>query len=98
MKITIQPFTTVLPITEKTALYNILKRCEEDLLRRNSSFTEVILELKKVPVLSSSLTIRHTIFDNETRLKIVLNFNKKPTEEKLCQMVSNQLNLIKQEL
>jgi len=98
MKITIQPFTTVLPSEEKTALYNILKRCEEDLLRRNPSFTDVILELKQVPVLSSSLSIRHVLLDDETKLKIVLNFNKKPTGEKLYEVVSKELTTIKQEL
>ncbi|RZK11785.1 MAG: hypothetical protein EOO46_05570 [Flavobacterium sp.] len=98
MKITIQPFTTVLPLEEKTALYNILKRCEEDLLRRNPSFTDVILELKQVPLLSSSLTVRHSIIDDETKLKIVLNFNKKPAGEKLYGVIANELDLIKKEL
>jgi len=98
MKITIQPFTTVLPLEEKTALYNILKRSEEDLLRRNPSFTDVILELKQVPVLSSSLTVRHSLLDDETKLKIVLNFNKKPAGEKLYDVVTQQLDLIKKEL
>jgi len=98
MKITIQPFTTVLPSEEKTALYNILKRCEEDLLRRNPTFTDVILELKQVPVLSSSLSVRHQLLDDETKLKIVLNFNKKPGGDKLCEVVTNELSIIKKEL
>jgi len=98
MKITIQPFTTVLPSEEKTALYNILKRCEEDLLRRNPTFTDVILELKQVPVLSSSLSVRHQLLDDETKLKIVLNFNKKPAGDKLYEVVTNELSIIKKEL
>ncbi|MFY0481837.1 hypothetical protein ACI6PS_04465 [Flavobacterium sp. PLA-1-15] len=98
MKITIQPFTTVLPLEEKTALYNILKRCEEDLLRRNPTFTDVILELKQVPLLSASVTVRHSLLDDETKLKIVLNFNKKPSGEKLYDVVNNELNIIKREL
>ena len=98
MKITIQPFTTVLPLEEKTALYNILKRCEEDLLRRNPTFTDVILELKQVPLLSSSVTVRHSLLDDETKLKIVLNFNKKPPGAKLYDVINNELNIIKKEL
>lgn len=98
MKITIQPFTTLLPLEEKTALYNILKRCEEDLLRRNPSFTDMILELKQVAVLSSSLSVRHMILDEESKLKIVLNFNKKPSADKLCEVVANELSIIKKEL
>ncbi|MDR6966105.1 hypothetical protein J2X31_000098 [Flavobacterium arsenatis] len=98
MKITIQPFTTVLPVEEKTALYNILKRCEEDLLRRNPDFTDVILELKQVPVLNSSLSVRHSLLDDETKLKIVLNFNKKPPGEKLYDVINKELNIIKKEL
>lgn len=98
MKITIQPFTTVLPLEEKTTLYNILKRCEEDLLRRNPSFTELILELKQVPLLSSSLAVRHSIMDDEKTLKIVLNFSKKPPGEKLYDVVNNEMNAIKKVL
>jgi len=98
MKITIQPFTTVLPLEEKTALYNILKRSEEDLLRRNPSFTELILELKQVPVLNSSIAVRHTILDDETKLKIVLNFTKKPPGERLYDIINNEMNVIKKEL
>lgn len=98
MKITIQPFTTVLPSEEKTELYNILKRSVEDLLRRNPSFTELILELKQVPLLSSSLVIRHLLLDDDAILKIVLNFNKKPSLEKLNDAVLKELSIIKNEL
>lgn len=98
MKITIESFATVLPSEEKTVLYNILKRCEEDLLRRNPSFTDLILELKQVPLLSASLVVRHLIMDDDTKLKIVLNFNKKPPGEKLSEVVGNELNVIKKEL
>lgn len=98
MKITIQPFTTVLPIEEKTELYNILKRSEEDLLRRNPLFTEVVLELKQVPVLSSPVAIRHTLLDDDSKLKIVINFSKKPAAEKLYAVISKELSTIKQEL
>lgn len=98
MKITIEPFTTILPLEEKTALYNILKRSEEDLLRRNPSFTDLILELKQVPVLNSSLPVRHQLLNDEAILKIIVNFNKKPPGEKLCKAVINELNIIKEEL
>lgn len=98
MKITIQPFATSLPTEEKTTLYNLLKRCEEDLLRRNPSFVEILLELKQVPLLSSSLSARYQILDDDSLLKIVVNFNKKPLAEKLYDVVSKELNTIKKEL
>lgn len=98
MKITIQPFTTIFSAEEKTALYNIMKRCQEDLLRRNPSFTEAVLELKQVPLLSSSLTVRHQFLDDDTKLKIVVNFIKKPLGVKLFDVVTNELRIIKDEL
>lgn len=98
MKITVQPYATTLLAEEKAALYNILKRCEEDLFRRNSYLTDLILELKQVAVVNAPVMVRHALMDDDTKLKIVVNFNKKPVPEKLYDAVARELNAIKQEL
>lgn len=82
-------------------LFNIIKRCEEDLVRRIPNLRNISVKLSRISggVASSmyGVTVSHSLSADESVLDIVLKYRNEPTTEQLTTSMAKGLKIIKEE-
>ena len=81
-------------------LYNIIKRCEEDLRSRIPNLTEVKADIAKITSNIESnmygVSTKHQLMDDESQLTIFVKFRTEPTPEQIVKGVTEELKIIKE--
>ncbi|GEP51178.1 hypothetical protein FNO01nite_18500 [Flavobacterium noncentrifugens] len=84
----------------KASIYNIVKRNQEDLLRRIPSLSEFTVTLRKTPessikVGNMPVTAKHQLTQNETAFAINIEFRSAFDAQKIIDVLTSELKGIK---
>ena len=84
---------------QSNLLYNIVKRNEEDLMRRIPNLKEFVIDLRKFgydrPSSGSAIISKHHLSDDESSLLLSLGFRTEAPGEKLVPVMIEELKKIK---
>lgn len=81
-------------------LYNIIKRCEEDLRNRIPNLSEISVDIAKITsnIASSMYGVitAHSLIEDESQLSISVKYRTEPTSEQIVKGVTHEIKLIKE--
>jgi len=101
MKITLPPNVPFEDIQSRNSLYNSIKRNEEDLLRRFPFLKEFYLDFKYSRILSpganTTFETNYDLAEDESSITLRIDYSLKPTIEKVCKVITNEISKIKSE-
>jgi len=101
MKIVLPPNLPFNDIQSRNSLYNSVKRYEEDLVRRFPFLKEVSLDFRYSRLLSSgansTFESNYNLAEDESSITIKIDYSLKPSVEKVCKVIINEISKIKSE-
>lgn len=84
---------------DRTNIYNIVKRSEEDLLRRMPNLKEFSVAISAFPhnsILAKNIIVSHQLSDNESALTLIIKHHKESSAENINRHIADALLKIKQ--
>lgn len=100
MNVVINPTEPQYEKTLLNELYNIVKRSEEDLVRRIPNLKDISVKLSKISggVASNmyGVTLNHTLSEDESVLNIILKYRTAPSAEQLSASMVKGIKMIKE--
>ncbi|HMI08713.1 MAG TPA: hypothetical protein VK528_14275 [Flavobacterium sp.] len=86
-------------LPDTTSLYNIIKRNEEDLLRRIPNLKEFLLDLSGLPehaiTNSNNILARHQLSGDESALRMIIRYHRRSSVENISKSIVSELAKIK---